>query len=93
MRASVMMHLPGLVMSKNMDKVINAVNHLGIAVRGLFGEGSDASGSIFQISNQQTLGESEPAIIERLQTTLENIVHQERMSREKLMEDDGLHRR
>ena len=90
MRASVMMHLPGLVMSKNMDKVINAVNHLGIAVRGLFGEGSDASGSIFQISNQQTLGESEPAIIERLQTTLENIVHQERMAREKLMEDDGL---
>jgi protein arginine kinase len=90
MRASVMMHLPGLVLSKNMDKVINAVNHLGIAVRGLFGEGSDASGSIFQISNQQTLGESEPAIIDRLQTTLENIVHQEKMAREKLMEDDGL---
>jgi len=90
MRASVMMHLPGLVMSKNMDKVINAVNHLGIAVRGLFGEGSDASGSIFQISNQQTLGESETAILERLQVTLDNIVHQERMAREKLMEDDGM---
>ncbi|MEL0098574.1 MAG: ATP--guanido phosphotransferase, partial [Opitutae bacterium] len=88
--ASVMMHLPGLVMSKNMDKVINAVNHLGIAVRGLFGEGSDASGSIFQISNQQTLGESESAILERLQDTLENIVHQEKMAREKLMEDDGV---
>ena len=90
MRASVMMHLPGLVMSKNMDKVINAVNHLGIAVRGLFGEGSDASGSIFQISNQQTLGESETAILERLQVTLENIVHQEKMAREKLLEDDGM---
>ena len=90
MRASVMMHLPGLVMSKNMDKVINAVNHLGIAVRGLFGEGSDASGSIFQISNQQTLGESESAILERLEMTLENIVHQERLAREKLSEDDGL---
>jgi protein arginine kinase len=89
MRASVMMHLPGLVMSKNMDKVINAVNNLGIAVRGLFGEGSDASGSIFQISNQQTLGESETAILERLQVTLDNIVHQEKMAREKLMEDDG----
>ena len=50
----------GLVIAmKNMDKVINAVNQLGIAVRGLFGEGSDANGSIFQISNQQTcLGES-----------------------------------
>ena len=70
LRASAMMHLPGLVMSKNMDKVINAVNQLGIAVRGLFGEGSDASGSIFQISNQQTLGESEAAIIDRLNETL-----------------------
>jgi protein arginine kinase len=75
MRASVMMHLPGLVMSKNMDKVINAVNQLGIAVRGLFGEGSDANGSIFQISNQQTLGESESAIIENF-------------AREKLLQDD-----
>ena len=90
MRASVMMHLPGLVLSKNMDKVINAVNHLGIAVRGLFGEGSDASGSIFQISNQQTLGESESVILDRLQETLENVVYQEKMAREKLMEDDGI---
>ena len=88
MRASVMMHLPGLVMSKNMEKVINAVNHLGIAVRGLFGEGSDANGSIFQISNQQTLGESESAIIERLNSTLESLVKQENNAREKLLQDD-----
>jgi protein arginine kinase len=88
MRASVMMHLPGLVMSKNMDKVINAVNQLGIAVRGLFGEGSDANGSIFQISNQQTLGESESAIIARLNSTLENLVRQENFAREKLLQDD-----
>jgi protein arginine kinase len=89
MRASVMMHLPGLVMSKNMDKVVNAVNQLGFAVRGLFGEGSDASGSIFQISNQQTLGESESAIIERLDKTLQNLVRQEEFARQKLLEDDG----
>jgi protein arginine kinase len=88
MRASVMMHRPGLVMSKNMDKVINAVNQLGIAVRGLFGEGSDANGSIFQISNQQTLGESESAIIARLNSTLENLVRQENFAREKLLQDD-----
>jgi protein arginine kinase len=88
MRASVMMHLPGLVMSKNMDKVINAVNQLGIAVRGLFGEGSDANGSIFQISNQQTLGESESAIIDRLNSTLESLVRQENFAREKLLQDD-----
>jgi protein arginine kinase len=73
-----------------MDKVINAVNQLGIAVRGLFGEGSDASGSIFQISNQQTLGESEGAIIDRLNETLKNIVKQENFARQKLMQDDGL---
>ena len=90
LRASAMMHLPGLVMSKNMDKVINAINQLGIAVRGLFGEGSDASGSIFQISNQQTLGESEYAIIDRLNKTLKNIVRQENFAREKLMQDDGI---
>lgn len=89
MRASAMMHLPGLVMSKNMDKVVNAVNQLGFAVRGLFGEGSDASGSIFQISNQQTLGESESAIIERLDKTLQNLVRQEEFARRKLLEDDG----
>ena len=88
MRASVMMHLPGLVMSKNMDKVINAVNQLGIAVRGLFGEGSDANGSIFQISNQQTLGESEGAIIDRLNSTLNSLVQQENNAREKLLQDD-----
>ena len=86
MRASVMMHLPGLVMSKNMDKVINAVNQLGIASAG-FGEGSDANGSIFNL-NQQTLGESEGAIIERLDNTLQNIVRQENFAREKLLQDD-----
>ena len=89
MRASAMMHLPGLVMSKNMDKVVNAVNQLGFAVRGLFGEGSDASGSIFQISNQQTLGESEDSILQRLDKTLGNLVEQEVFARRKLLEDDG----
>ena len=89
MRASAMMHLPGLVMSKNMDKVVNAVNQLGFAVRGLFGEGSDASGSIFQISNQQTLGESEDSILQRLDKTLGNLVKQEVFARRKLLEDDG----
>ena len=89
MRASVMMHLPGLVMSKNMDKVINAVNHLGIAVRGIFGEGSDASGSVFQISNQQTLGESEEEILERLNKTLRKVVEQELNARAKLLEEEA----
>lgn len=87
MRASVMLHLPGLVMASQMEKVIRAVNQLGIAVRGLFGEGTDASGSIFQISNQQTLGESEADIIKRLSGVLDTIIEQENNARQKLMEN------
>jgi len=88
MRASAMMHLPALVISKQMEKVVRAVNQLGIAVRGLFGEGSDASGSIFQISNQTTLGESEEAIIKRLSSVLKTIIDQEINAREKILETD-----
>lgn len=86
LRASSMMHLPALIMSGQMEKVIRAVSQLGIAVRGLFGEGSDSSGSIFQISNQQTLGESEWEIIKRLTNVLNSIIEQEKNARQKLLE-------
>ena len=88
MRASVMMHLPALVIANLMEKVIRAVNQLGIAVRGLFGEGSDASGSIFQISNQQTLGETESDIIKRLSSVLNTIIEQEENARAKLIDKE-----
>ena len=88
MRASAMMHLPALVISKQMEKVIRAVNQLGIAVRGLFGEGTDASGSIFQISNQTTLGESEEEIIKRLTSVLNTIIEQEFNARETVLETE-----
>jgi len=87
-RASVMMHLPALVISSQMEKVVRAVNQLGMAVRGLFGEGSDASGSIFQISNQTTLGESEENIIKHLHGVLTTIIEQEQNARLKLLETD-----
>lgn len=90
LRASVMMHLPALVISNQMEKVIRAVNQLGIAVRGLFGEGTDASGSIFQISNQQTLGEAELVIIKRLSSVLNTIIEQEENARAKLLENDRI---
>jgi protein arginine kinase len=90
MRASAMMHLPALVISGQMEKVVRAVNQLGMVVRGLFGEGSDASGSIFQISNQTTLGESEEAIIKRLGSVLESIVEHELNARAKLLEGDSI---
>jgi protein arginine kinase len=89
MRASAMMHLPALVISGQMEKVVRAVNQLGMVVRGLFGEGSDASGSIFQISNQTTLGEAEEEIIKRLQSVLQSIVEHELNARQKLLEADA----
>ncbi len=88
MRASAMMHLPALVISGQMEKIVRAVNQLGMVVRGLFGEGSDASGSIFQISNQTTLGEAEEDIIKRLGSVLESIVEHELNARGKLLEND-----
>ncbi|MDX2112052.1 MAG: protein arginine kinase [Verrucomicrobiota bacterium] len=89
MRASAMLHLPALVMAGHMEKVIRMVNQVGIAVRGLFGEGTDATGSIFQISNQQTLGESEEDILKRLGSILAAVINQEQMARMKMLEDNG----
>lgn len=89
MRASAMMHLPALVISNQMEKVVRAVNQLGMVVRGLFGEGSDASGSIFQISNQTTLGESEEEIIRRLGSVLNSIIEHELNARQRLIEGDA----
>lgn len=89
LRGSAMMHLPALVIAGQMEKVVRAVNQLGMVVRGLFGEGSDASGSIFQISNQTTLGESEDDIIKRLATVLQSIIEHELNAREKLLEADS----
>jgi protein arginine kinase len=87
MRASAMMHLPALVIAGHMDKVVRAVNQFGLVVRGLFGEGSDASGSIFQISNQTSLGESEEEILKRLGNVLETVIESETNARKKLMQD------
>jgi protein arginine kinase len=90
MRASVMMHLPALNYTNQVDKVIRAVNQLGMVVRGLFGEGSDAIGHFFQISNQQTLGESESEILRRLSKVLVEIVRHECNARMLLMESERI---
>ena len=71
-----------------MDKVIRAVNQLGITVRGLFGEGSDATGHVFQISNQQTLGESEEEILSRLGSVFKTIIDHEINARFKYLEEN-----
>lgn len=86
MRASAMLHLPGLVMSDQMNKIINSVNKIGLAVRGLHGEGTEAMGNLFQVSNQTTLGESEPQIIDRLTKVIEHIIEHEENARQTLVE-------
>jgi protein arginine kinase len=90
LRASVMMHLPGLVLTQQMNRIIPAINQLGLVVRGIYGEGSEALGNIFQVSNQITLGKSEIEIIEDLMGVVSQIVSQERNSREVLKKASGI---
>ena len=86
MRASAMLHLPGLVMSEQVNKIINSVNKIGLAVRGLHGEGSEAMGNLFQVSNQTTLGEAEEEIIGRLNKVIFQILEHEQNARQILLQ-------
>ncbi|KQL27428.1 protein arginine kinase [Cytobacillus solani] len=84
LRASVMMHLPGLVLTQQINRIIPAINQLGLVVRGIYGEGSEALGNIFQVSNQLTLGKSEIDIVEDLKSVVSQLISQERSAREAL---------
>ncbi|NMD72691.1 protein arginine kinase [Bacillus sp. DNRA2] len=84
LRASVMMHLPGLILTQQMNRIIPAINQLGLVVRGIYGEGSEALGNIFQISNQITLGKSEGEIVEDLKSVVKQLISQERSARDAL---------
>ena len=86
MRASAMLHLPGLVLSDLINQVIQAVSKIGLAVRGLYGEGTEAMGNLFQISNQTTLGEKEDEIISRLSKVIETIIEKEHDARQVLIQ-------
>jgi protein arginine kinase len=85
-RVSAMLHLPGLVLGEQINPIIQSVNKLGLAVRGLYGEGTEALGNVFQVSNQMTLGESESAIVERLEKVLAQIIEHEENARGSLLE-------
>ncbi len=86
MRASVMLHLPGLVMAGQIAAVKQALGKLGLAVRGFYGEGSENFGNLFQISNQSTLGESEVQILERISSIVKQIIIHEKQSRQALLD-------
>ncbi|QDP38857.1 protein arginine kinase [Radiobacillus deserti] len=90
MRASVMMHLPALAITQRINRMMPAINQLGLVVRGIYGEGSEALGNIFQISNQITLGKSELDIVQDLQSVVEKLIVQEREARSRLVEENGI---
>src|SRR3989338_2940447 len=85
MRASVMLHLPSLVMTKQIGKVLQAITKLSLTARGLYGEGTEASGNFFQISNQVSLGHKEEDVIDNIERIIRQIVEHEQSARETLL--------
>lgn len=81
MRSSVMVHLPALNATGNINKVLDVVNNFGMNIRGVYGEGTDTQGDLYQISNKQSLGISEKEIINNIKTITEKIIEQERLAR------------
>jgi protein arginine kinase len=88
MRVSVMLHLPALVLTKEIQKVFQAMHKMSLAVRGLYGEGSQAMGDFYQISNQVTLGRSEEQIMQNVRRVIPDILAYERKARLALVKGD-----
>ena len=87
LRASVMLHLPGLVLLEEMDSVVNGMSKIGLAVRGMWGEGTEAVSNMFQISNQITLGKNEEKIIEHLEQIVNELKNHEINARKRLINE------
>ena len=87
-RVSVMLHLPALVLTKEIQKVFQALQKISLAVRGLYGEGSQAMGDFYQISNQVTLGKREEQLINDVREVIPNIISYERRMRDELVRQD-----
>lgn len=90
LRASCMMHLPSLVLTKQVHKVLQALSKLNLAARGLYGEGTQATGNFFQLSNQMTLGQPEEEIIENLSAVIRQVIEHEKEARAHLKEKKQL---
>jgi protein arginine kinase len=84
MRASVMLHLPALERSRAISRIAGNLSKLGLTIRGAYGEGTEPKGSLYQLSNQVTLGISEKAAIENLKNITEQLIAQESQARERL---------
>ena len=87
MRASVLIHLPGLVLTRDIDKIISKITRSGLLVRGFYGEGSDVLGNLFQVSNQNTLGISEEEILSQINRVTVEIIDAEASARQRLLDE------
>jgi protein arginine kinase len=87
LRASVLIHLPGLVLTKEISKVLAGLQQMGLTYRGLYGEGSEVVGNFFQISNQTTLGSSEEELLEKLIRVVAHVIEREEEARKVLLRD------
>src|SRR5256712_10637131 len=87
LRASVLIHLPALVLLEEIQKVLKSIMQVGLNVRGLYGEHSEVMGNLFQISNQTTLGRSEHDSIDSLERVTRQIIETEERARERMMRD------
>ena len=89
MRASVLIHLPGLVLTKEIQKVLGGLQQMGLTYRGLYGEGSEVVGNFFQISNQTTLGRTEEELLDHLARVVRRVIQREEEARRVLLRDAG----
>src|SRR5215212_5135153 len=89
MRGSVLIHLPGLVLTKEIGKVLASLQPMGLTFRGLYGEGSEVVGNFFQISNQTTLGRSEEELIDGLARVVQKVIEREEEARRVLLREAG----
>ena len=87
LRASVLIHLPGLVLTREIDSIISHISRSGLTVRGFYGEGSDVLGNLFQLSNQNTLGITEQEILRQIVKVTREIVEKEAAARQRLMDE------
>src|SRR2546422_6640502 len=87
LRASVLIHLPGLVLTKEIGKVLQGLSQVGLTFRGLYGEGSEVVGNFFQLSNQTTLGKSEEELLDHLGKIVRQVIEYEEQAREVLLRD------
>lgn len=86
-RASVLMHLPALVLTKEIGKVLQGLSQVGLTFRGLYGEGSEVVGNFFQLSNQTTLGKSEEDLVDHLDRIVKQVIQYESRARQVLLRD------